>query len=381
MTHIKHYKIVICVVFAYIVLFFSAVIMDNITGKYKGIVDDEFRVKIDIVLPEKIYVVNDAVIEWINSEETAKNVFDRYRLCGRLDYTEPVYFLYTIDNFSTNYQIKNQYFTLTDKSYSKEIFSKKLSAEKRSLHIENLRPDTVYEYSIQVVFSNGNGIEKTGEFRTEESPCFLFIDGARNVRDIGTIKTSDGRQIKKYMIYRGSEIDGAVKQGAVISEEGKHYMLNDLNIKTEIDLRWYDEKTMKDVLGPNVAHDYYFMSAYNDFFESETSVRNAKKLFSVLANPESYPLYIHCSYGADRTGTIFYFIEALLGVDEQTLYQEWETSVICNGDSFYEAMDDFLIRFKKLKGNTMQEKAENYLLSIGVTKQEIESVREILLTD
>lgn len=70
-----------------------------------------------------------------------------------------------------------------------------------------------------------------------------------------------------------------------------------------------------------------------------------------------------------------------MGVSEEKLHQEWESSVLCNGDTFYEEMEDFLIRFNAIKGDTMQEKAENYLLSIGITKREIESIREILLTD
>ena len=349
--------------------------------KYEDVAENEFKVEINIVLPEKVYVANEAVVEWMNGTDTAIDIFNKYRQYGRLDYTKPVELLYTVENLPLDCQVLTQYITVTDKDYSIEVFSQKLPAEERTVNIENLRPDTNYEVVIQVIFSNGRQVEKSYAFKTEPSPCFLFVDGVRNLRDIGTAKTVDGRQVKKYMLYRGAEIDGAMEPRYKITENGIDYMLNVLNIKTEIDLRWYEEDVMSDILGPKVTHNYYSMSAYNDFFDTDHSVENAKELFSALAKPDAYPLYIHCSYGADRTGTIIYVLEALLGVNEETMYQEWESSVICNGEGFYEEMDAFLVRFKSLEGNTMKEKAENYLLSIGVTKQEIESIREILLTD
>lgn len=382
MIRFKRNKKIICVLIfsVFIVLVFSAKILD-MNGEHKEDFEEKFKAEINVVIPEKIYVVNDAVVEWMSSTETAKEIYDTYRQYGRLDYTQAFNFFYSIDNLPINCKIENQHVSIVDKDYSKEVFSQSLSAEKTSVFIQNLRPDTNYEYLIQVAFSNGKKIEKSGTFKTEPSLCFLFVDGARNVRDIGTTETLDGKRIKKYMVYRGSEIDGAINQSSRLTEDGINYMTDVLKIKTEVDLRWYDKKIMKDVLGSGTVHNYYRISSYNDFFDKTYSVEDAKKLFSDLANPDTYPIYVHCSYGADRTGTVIYFLEALLGVSEEKLHQEWESSVLCNGDTFYEEMDEFLIRFKALKGDTMQEKAENYLLSIGVTRKEIESIKEILLTD
>lgn len=361
-------------------LLFVSIVFDN-NKTYKEETVDNGEMEITVTLPEKIYVANEAIVDWLNGTENAKEIHDKYRNYGRLDYTKPIDILFSIDNLSLDSSVETQYFTITDKEYSKEVFFQELSPEKRSVSVENLRPDTVYEYNIKVNFSDGRVIEKNGEFKTEPSPCFLFVDGIRNVRDIGTIKTTDGRQIKKYMIYRGSELDGAIEDGYMITDNGLDYMHNVLNIKSEIDLRWYDEKIMKDCLGEKVIHKYYPMAAYGDFFEKSHAKSSAKEVFSDLANPDMYPTYLHCSYGADKTGTIIYILCALLGVDEDATYREWEASLFCHSDSFYDEMDDFVVRFKKLPGKTMQEKAENYLLSIGVTMEEIESIREILLID
>ena len=382
MTRSKHYKIIICalVFTVFIALVFCAVSLDMV-GKHKDNFEEEFKAEIDVVLPEKIYVANEAVVEWMNGTDTAKNVYNKYIEYGTMDYTKPITLLHTIENLPLDCEIETQCITVTDKDYSKVVFSQNISPEKRSVSLENLRPDTNYEYLIQIAFSNGKKIEKSGVFKTEQSKCFLLIDGARNVRDIGTTKTVDGRQIKKYMLYRGTELDGGIYPRYTITQDGKNYMLNVLNIKTEVDLRWYDEKTMKDALGPDVNHVYYPVAAYSEFFETDYSSENLKNIFSELSNSDAYPVYLHCAVGADRTGTVIYILGALLGLDEKSLYQEWECSVLFLGDSFYDDMDMFVERFKQLPGDTMQEKAEKYLLSIGVTQQEINSIREILLTD
>lgn len=372
-------KIMILAIVTFMIMVFLAVIIDK-TGKYNKGINENFETNIAVILPEKIYVVNEAVVEWLNEKDTARNIYDKYRSFGRLDYTQSIDFMYSINDIPMDCKVETQHISIVDKDYSKEVFSQSVPAEKRLVSLENLRPDTVYEYHIQVDFSNGKTLEKNGEFKTEPSPCFLFVDGARNVRDIGTIKTANEKHIKKYMVYRGSELDGAIESKNVITEHGIDYMLNVLNIKTEVDLRLYDAAKTKDMLSDTVKHTYYGIAAYDLFFRKDFAEKN-RKFFSDLSNPDVYPVYVHCSYGADRTGTAMYVLEALLGVDEETLYQEWETSLFCHGDAFYDEMDVFIEQFKAFKGNTMQEKAENYLLSIGVTKKEIESIKEILLTD
>lgn len=376
----RKYLAVISAVLIVALIFVSIVFDKNKTYKEEETVDNG-EMEITVTLPEKIYVANEAVVEWMNGTDAAKDVYNRYIEYGTMDYTKPITLLHTIENLPLDCEIETQCITVTDKDYSKVVFSENISPEKRSVSLENLRPDTVYEYNIKVNFSDGLVIEKNGEFKTEPSPCFLFVDGIRNVRDIGTTKTVDGRQMKKYMLYRGTELDGGTYPRYTIAQDGKNYMLNVLNIKTEVDLRWYNEKTMKDALGSDVNHVYYPVAAYGEFFETDYSSENLKKIFSELSNPDAYPVYLHCAVGADRTGMVIYILGALLGLDEKSLYQEWECSVLFLGDSFYDEMDDFVVRFKKLPGKTMQEKAEKYLLSIGVTMEEIESIREILLTD
>ena len=49
-----------------------------------------------------------------------------------------------------------------------------------------------------------------------------------------------------------------------------------------------------------------------------------RKIFSYLADRNNYPFYIHCSAGADRTGTLCALINGVLGVSEDDLIRDYE---------------------------------------------------------
>ena len=104
-----------------------------------------------------------------------------------------------------------------------------------------------------------------------------------------------------------------------------------------------------------------------------------KAVFETLAQEENYPVYLHCNYGMDRTGMICYILEALLGMSPEDCYRDWELSVFVYDDSNQPLMDQFVAKFQELEGQTLQDKAENYLLCIGITQDQIDDIRSILV--
>ena len=60
---------------------------------------------------------------------------------------------------------------------------------------------------------------------------------------------------------------------------------------------------------------------------------------------------------------------------------EQELSALCHGGSNVEALESFLAIIEQWEGDNLTQKVENYLLSLGVTKEEIQSIRQILLTE
>jgi len=244
----------------------------------------------------------------------------------------------------------------------------------------HLKTGTKYFYQINLTFNNDKEATVGGTFKTSYGPRVLTVSGVYNLRDIGGIKTSDGRTIKQGLLYRGCEIDGAVEKKYSITPEGLNTMLTVLGIKTDMDLRLpSDNKYGTDALGAGVKHEYYSSPMYANIFHGGENAEKVRAIFSDLADPDNYPIYLHCTYGQDRTGTICYLLECLLGVDEASMMKDYQLSGLHHGDVSSEAMSDFVDSVKALPGYTMTQKIEGWLLSIGVTQAEIDSIRDIFV--
>ena len=238
---------------------------------------------------------------------------------------------------------------------------------------EHLYTNTEYFYRVTVCTTNG--VESsTGRFKTADTPRILSIEGLSNVRDIGNWKTDSGKRIKQGLLIRGTELDGAVESGYHLTNKGLSDLINIYGIKTDIDLR-ADTPLSMDALGSQVEHRYYGMVMYSNIFTDEGKEK-IRAVFSDLANPDNYPVYMHCTYGCDRTGTVCYLLEALLGVSKGDLLREYGLSNL-NIEKI-KSVENGLGQFA---GETIKEQTESYLLSSGVTEYQIESIRNIFLGD
>ena len=85
---------------------------------------------------------------------------------------------------------------------------------------------------------------------------------------------------------------------------------------------------------------------------------------------------MHCTYGCDRTGTVCYLLEALLGVSKGDLLREYGLSNLN-----IEKIKSVETGLGQFAGETIKEQTESYLLSCGVTEYQIESIRNIFLGD
>ena len=95
---------------------------------------------------------------------------------------------------------------------------------------------------------------------------------------------------------------------------------------------------------------------------------------------------IYTLYGrADRTGTLAFLINALLGVGEDDLIRDYETTTFSvygerSRNSAIYKFADFYKQLKSYAGSTFAEKTENYMLSISVTQTQINAIKSIMLT-
>ena len=248
----------------------------------------------------------------------------------------------------------------------------------------NLYKATKYYVRVTAFAENGETLAVEGSFKTTSlGPRVMKIPDIHNVRDVGGYQTSTGQTTVQGLVYRGGTLMPADVYKSELTEEGKAYMSDVMGIKTEIDFRGAKEAGgFTESVIPGATLRYATLSGYDDAFTGPTGY---KTTFQLLADKNNYPIYYHCTGGADRTGTVTFLLNAMLGVSEWECVQDYEvTSFSLYGErnsqsgtysSYFKRFRDGLDSYG---GETLQEKVINFLLSIGVTAEEISSIQAIM---
>ena len=178
----------------------------------------------------------------------------------------------------------------------------------------------------------------------------ITIDGMHNVRDIGGWVAHDGIRVPYEKLYRGGSLSG-------LTEQGKETFIESLGIKTEIDLRRPEFDGVRDLNDARVSYNNHGIWMYTQiipgyvfYSDDEPSIARGyetyvgpalKEIFEILADANNYPIYYHCSAGADRTGTLSYLINGLLGVSYEDLTRDFElTSFSAYGNRYRSAVNE-----------------------------------------
>lgn len=252
-----------------------------------------------------------------------------------------------------------------------------------SLVIENLFVATEYYWQVDAVSNSKTYRSKVFTFETAESPRTVDVEGVSNFRDAGGMATLDGNRIKQGMIYRGAKLDN-------ITEAGKQTFLYELGIKTDYDLRTPGEggAGVKSPVSDSLIY-YNFDGRYYCGSKGITTEANKKIVADevrVFTNPDNYPVYIHCSLGRDRTGTIVFILQALCGVVKNDLYADYEMSMFSvsgtqDNANPWDQIKQVYDYINSYEGETFADKTASYLISCGITAEEIAAIRSILIEE
>lgn len=249
-----------------------------------------------------------------------------------------------------------------------------LSDKETRILIDNLKTGTQYYYKVTV-----EGKDYPGEFKTAKSTRFISIPGLYNTRDIGGYTTLDGKMIKQGMIIRGTEADGLVEPMYYLKDENVEMCRELFGFVCDLDLRANVSFTndYKSRFGNDVKHTFYTAPSYTSIF-NESFKGSLYNIFSELAKPENYPMYMHCTYGADRTGTIVFLLDGILNVEDGDMQNRY---ALTKGKTT-DYLNPIYGTLKNYKGDTTQQQIVDFLISyVGITEQQIESIRSILLED
>ena len=161
------------------------------------------------------------------------------------------------------------------------------------------------------------------------------------------------------------------------------YALNTMGIKSDIDLRSDGEcwGMTGSPLGKDVTWFHYSSGAYSGM-QSAFGRGAFTQVFKVFLDEKNYPIDFHCIAGQDRTGAVAFIINGLLGVEEEELYRDWESTGFWNPSTAFNhkrLFDNLYTGFDKWPGKTINERIEAYVFSLGFTKDDIEHLRDLLL--
>jgi protein-tyrosine phosphatase len=240
--------------------------------------------------------------------------------------------------------------------------------------------------------------------------------GLRNTRDLGQFLTEDGRKVKSNILIRSGRIDK-------MSKKRIKRFIQEYNIKTIIDLRTQVEvNESKHFMYPQYV-DYYHIPVLNQQFfgitheinkMSKAMMEQRKKLtssysgedymiemyksivfepssqrhfatvFDVLANKQDGALLYHCTGGKDRTGITSLFLLTLLGVSEEDILDDYESSnffnakYIRNREMLMKIFMPTSKRFKKLLSAMLYTKREYLSGTIEAIKEKFGSIEKFL---
>jgi protein-tyrosine phosphatase len=247
---------------------------------------------------------------------------------------------------------------------------------------------------------------------TTSAATVIEVDGLANARDLGGITTSDGRVVKSGVVVRCDNLRSLTMQGHID-------LVTLVSPRTVIDLR----------TEPEVAHDGYVLADESitvlnfamlplsgisqeqidagacdnliDDYMGQIEVNGDSVMMALreMASADRHPVVYHCTAGKDRTGIVTAMLLAILGVDHETIAADYHVTTanmvpiierirsaqvykdngLADAPAWIFASDPetmlaFLDRMTAKHGS-----AEAWALQRGLTAEEIDSIRALLL--
>ena len=231
---------------------------------------------------------------------------------------------------------KEEYKVLVSKNEKFEN-AKEYTTKETSINIKNLFINTQYYWKVE---ADGEESE-VGTFTTGDYIRWISARPLFNVRDNGGYMTQSGKRVKQGLVYRGGEI--TIKtwgdHSLTATDESKKVFREDMGMVggLEIDLRGTGDigdgyKANAFAEDGDIAYEMLAIKSYNETFSKNgsgaTNPTQARQtvatIFERLKEADKKPVYYHCYGGADRTGTLGFLLNGLLGVSYSDLVIDFE---------------------------------------------------------
>ena len=267
-----------------------------------------------------------------------------------------------------------------------------LSVTNNSYTLYNLIPGCDYAYYLT---DENDEITADGTIHPEGQLRMIRLEGSRNIRDLGGWK-ADGGTVRYGMLYRGATLLSA--GGTYRATEDDLAMLAQMGVKTQIDLR-NDTEVLNTQSGnidytqiPGASYQRYAIERYRNSVDPTIYPNNTVYLMRNVLDSifrevrNNRPVYFHCRAGADRTGTLAFMIEGLLGVSRSDMDKDFELTSFYteryrnssdnSGYNEYTALVDYM---DSLPGDSWQDKFVNWYIGRGFSYAELNEFRAAMI--
>ena len=281
-----------------------------------------------------------------------------------------------------------------------------ITAGSDNVAVTNLTPNVHYTYKVSSI--DTGKIMTEGEFSTYGSIRQVFFKTrVRNGRDLGGWLTYGGKMVKYHEIYR----TGRWESGTM-SNSGKKAIIAE-GVKAQLDLRNTSDVCEKATIEGMDFCAPIIETGGDSMLKAEKGDKTRQCMqFIIDCIKNDKPVIFHCSLGRDRTGTLGMIILGLLDVVEGDISKEYEVTYfsprgwsIAESETYktfqnkrttwaykpaaeyiwegkypnatYEFVDDV----DSPDYTPFSVRIEKYLLDIGISQEDIDTFRELMLTE
>jgi hypothetical protein len=199
---------------------------------------------------------------------------------------------------------------------------------------------------------------------------WVLVGQVPNVRQLGGIPLQNAGTVACDLVYRGSSLSSLTDEGC--------QQFATTGIRTVVDIRSESEQTSPPaacvteharLVSAPLPTPYSVSPA--DYLADLYTAPSMQRVFAILADRASYPVYYHCLYGKDRTGVLTAVILSVLGATRQTIQDEYALSREDGFAIYPESLDAVLGELERIG-------LDAYFRTIGVPPEQVESMRAIL---
>lgn len=239
------------------------------------------------------------------------------------------------------------------------------------------------------------------------------LEGVHNFREVAGYPVEGGGVMRSGMLFRAGALD-------LMSEADANHLGEELRLRTILDLRHGEEIEMR--VAPHALDERVILhsifpedSALADVTAElnglyGTGISSGRYLhyldiaghrfteaFKMFAEPDSYPMLVHCTAGKDRTGVLIGMVMEVLGCSPEDIAKEYGLSdaatdrllayLVASGRQIEGSEEEIRARLAtpadRMSGflDLLRDKhggARAFFEKSGVTREEIEQVRELL---